>query len=150
MGGTARINSARAAESASRVFLECFGTAARLSKTAALLRNRNFAKNGRKKASWNLDPHPRRRRGLSLIERARRIRDSSLRSRMTQALGAGVTPAEGSVKPTAGFTFNQVASSISACARAINFNLVNKINPHINENAAQNITAVRGLKCSPM
>jgi hypothetical protein len=26
-------------------------------------------------------------------------------------LGAGVTPAEGSVKPTAGFTFNQVIST---------------------------------------
>src|SRR5208282_2063125 len=48
------------------------------------------------------------------------------------------------------FTFNYVACSISACARAINFSFVNKINPHSSENAAQNITAARGLKCSPM
>ena len=30
------------------------------------------------------------------------------------SLGAGVTPAEGSVKPTAGFTFNQVNSLLEA------------------------------------
>src|ERR1700735_5178682 len=33
-------------------------------------------------------------------------------------LGAGVTPAQGSVKPTAGFTFNQVLPPLSAIASA--------------------------------
>ena len=35
---------------------------------------------------------------------------SALRATLRLTLGAGVTPAEGSVKPTAGFTFNQVIS----------------------------------------
>jgi hypothetical protein len=49
------------------------------------------------------------------------------RSIIKKSLGAGVTPAEGSVKPTAGFTFNKVicpspyidayTASISAVAR---------------------------------
>ena len=33
---------------------------------------------------------------------------------------------------------------------AINFSLVSKMKPHISENTAQNNTAARGLKCSPM
>jgi hypothetical protein len=45
---------------------------------------------------------------------------------------------------------NRYASAISSWACAINFNFVSKMNPHISEKAAQNITAVRGLKCSPM
>jgi hypothetical protein len=71
----------------------------------------------------NVDPHPRRRRGLSLIERGKKepgffaslwndttmdpqseMSFSTFRDFLT--LGAGLSPAEGSLKPIAGFIFN--------------------------------------------
>ena len=39
-----------------------------------------------------------------------REQSSALRATLRLLLRAGVTPAEGSVKPTAGFTFNKVIS----------------------------------------
>jgi hypothetical protein len=40
-----------------------------------------------------------------------------MRATLRLILGAGVTPAEGSVKPTAGFTLNKVISPSSPYAR---------------------------------
>jgi hypothetical protein len=54
-------------------------------------------------------------------------------SRFSFSLGAGVTPAQGSVKPTAGFTFNQVlpfaGSMVLAQWRAVWFDCVFGVDP---------------------
>jgi hypothetical protein len=49
-----------------------------------------------------------------------REQSSALRATLRLTLGAGVTPAEGSVKPIAGFTFNKVPSRSAGLCRLLN------------------------------